>query len=204
MCKHGMGKSWFTTNEEIPSCELCWQSDWAPCFGPIKVCCCETSCNREQLSVQVHTVWHEGLRAVMKWKCPGLLINCVLLKHDNSGSHSAKMTEQLLQRFWWEILEHVAYSCDLGSSHYHFFPALKLILVTQISEWWWCGDGDDRVVAISSMQSLSAGNWKESSLMWQMPHLRWGLCWKVKWQSENYVWIIFVITINKWFSKYDV
>lgn len=191
-------------NEEILSFELCWQSDWAPCFGPIKMCCWENSCNKEHLSAQVHAVWHEGWRAVMKWKYPGLLTNCVLLKHDISGPLSAKMTEQLLQRFWWEILEHVTYSCDFTSSHYNFFPVWKLILVTQISKWWLCGDSDDRVVAISSIQRLSAGKWKESSLMWQMPQLRWGLHWKAKWQSENYIWIIFVITINKWFSKNDV
>jgi histone-lysine N-methyltransferase SETMAR len=67
----------------------------------------------------------EQLRAAIKQKCPGLLTKGVLLLHDNAWPHNANATRQLLQYFWWEILEHLLYSPDLAPSSYHLFPALK-------------------------------------------------------------------------------
>ena len=55
--------------------------------------------------MQMDTVWHwRDLELPWNENILDCLQNVFLLKHDNSGPHSAKMTQQLLQRFWWEIL----------------------------------------------------------------------------------------------------
>lgn len=67
----------------------------------------------------------EQLRTAIKQKCPGLLTKVILFLHDNARQQSANVTQQLLQYFWWEILQHPVYSPDLAPSNYHVFPALK-------------------------------------------------------------------------------
>ncbi|GBM49854.1 hypothetical protein AVEN_64386-1 [Araneus ventricosus] len=45
--------------------------------------------------------------------------------HDNTRPHNAVVTQQLLEQFKWCVSDHPAYSPDLATSDFHFFPVLK-------------------------------------------------------------------------------
>jgi histone-lysine N-methyltransferase SETMAR len=65
------------------------------------------------------------LREALRKKRPGKLKSVPLLLHDNASSHTAKHTQDILQRMKWEILMHPPYSPDLAPSDFHLFPHLK-------------------------------------------------------------------------------
>jgi len=49
----------------------------------------------------------------------------VLLLHDNAQPHTAHATANLLERWYWKILEHPPYSPDPAPSDFHLFPNIK-------------------------------------------------------------------------------
>ena len=49
----------------------------------------------------------------------------MLLLHDNARPHTAHVTMNLLERWGWEILEHLPYSPDLAHLDFHLFPNMK-------------------------------------------------------------------------------
>ena len=65
------------------------------------------------------------LRVRIKRKRPGLLSQNVFLFHDNARPHSAAHTQNLPQKFGWDLFPHPPYSLDLAPSDFHLFPRLK-------------------------------------------------------------------------------
>jgi len=96
----------------------------------------------------------ELLRTGITQKCPGLLTKSILFLHDNDWPQSANVTRQLLQYFWWEILEHPVYSPDLAPGNYHIFPALKDHLGGHKFQ----NDDDTKIAVIVQHRLLSRGN----------------------------------------------
>jgi hypothetical protein len=75
-----------------------------------------------------------------------ILVDDVVILHENARPHVANRTTARLQSFEWEIMEHARYSPDLAPSDYHVFSPLKKFLPGQrfISDddaktavWWW-------------------------------------------------------------------
>ncbi|GBM11167.1 hypothetical protein AVEN_133904-1 [Araneus ventricosus] len=60
-----------------------------------------------------------------------ILTSGVVLIHDNARLHNAVVTQQLLEQSKWDVSEHPAYSPDLATSDFHFFPELKNCLGRQ-------------------------------------------------------------------------
>jgi histone-lysine N-methyltransferase SETMAR len=57
------------------------------------------------------------------------MLTCsVCLLHDNARAHTARATQQLLQSFNWEVLDHPAHSPDLAPSDFHLFLHVKKYL----------------------------------------------------------------------------
>ncbi|GBM63761.1 hypothetical protein AVEN_43373-1 [Araneus ventricosus] len=54
-----------------------------------------------------------------------ILTSGVVLIHDNARFHKNVVTQQLLEKFKWDISDHPAYSPDLATSDFHLFPELK-------------------------------------------------------------------------------
>jgi histone-lysine N-methyltransferase SETMAR len=54
-----------------------------------------------------------------------------MLIHDNSQQCRAARTSALLERFNWELTDHLSYSPDLALSDYHLFTYLKNWLGSQ-------------------------------------------------------------------------
>ena len=67
----------------------------------------------------------DRLRDAIRRKRSGLLRKGVVIQHDNATPHSARLTQEWLQRYKWEILPHPAHSPDLAPSDYHLFGPLK-------------------------------------------------------------------------------
>ncbi|GFS18735.1 mariner Mos1 transposase [Elysia marginata] len=67
----------------------------------------------------------DRLRDAIRRKKPGLLRRGFVLQHDNATPHSAKLTQQWLQHYGWEILPHSAQNPDLVPSEFHLFGSLK-------------------------------------------------------------------------------
>ncbi|GFX68762.1 histone-lysine N-methyltransferase SETMAR [Trichonephila clavipes] len=65
------------------------------------------------------------LKEAIRKKRPGLLTPGVLLMDDNARTYSATVTQNHIETFGWERLDHPPYSLDLVPSDFHLFPALK-------------------------------------------------------------------------------
>ncbi|GFU93232.1 uncharacterized protein TNCV_4217581 [Trichonephila clavipes] len=50
---------------------------------------------------------------------------CVLLLHDNARPHTSRITQELIESFGWEVLDHAPYSSDLAPSDFCLFRYLK-------------------------------------------------------------------------------
>lgn len=67
----------------------------------------------------------DQLKTAIKNKRPGLLTKGVFLIHDNARPHSARVTQEKLEKFKWDVFQHPPYSPDLAPSDYHLFPVMK-------------------------------------------------------------------------------
>ena len=54
-----------------------------------------------------------------------MLSQGMCLLHDNAQPHSARVTAALLEKFEWDILDHLPYSPDFTPSNYHLFLHLR-------------------------------------------------------------------------------
>ncbi|GBN67951.1 hypothetical protein AVEN_53103-1 [Araneus ventricosus] len=54
-----------------------------------------------------------------------ILTSRVVLIRENTRSHNAIVTQQLLEQFKWGVSDHPAYSPDLATRDFHLFPELK-------------------------------------------------------------------------------
>ncbi|GBM72519.1 hypothetical protein AVEN_263464-1 [Araneus ventricosus] len=68
---------------------------------------------------------YSPLCEAIRLKRPGMLNDGVILLHDNARPHTARKTQELLQKFKWEVWSHPPYSPDLAPSDYFLFPELK-------------------------------------------------------------------------------
>lgn len=68
------------------------------------------------------------LKKKIKDKRRGMLTRGVSLLHDNARPHTARLTQDLLVSFGWDIVTHPPYSPDLAPSDYHLFNKLKEFL----------------------------------------------------------------------------
>jgi hypothetical protein len=84
--------------------------------------------------VAINTDSHCGtltlLQSAFRKKCPGILVDNVVLLHD-ARRHVANRTAAQLQSFRREIMEHAAYSPDLTPSDNHVFDPLNKFLASQ-------------------------------------------------------------------------
>jgi hypothetical protein len=65
------------------------------------------------------------LQQAIQNKRRGMLSCGLCLLHDNAWPHSAHITTAFLEKFKWDILNHLPYSLDLVPSDYHLFLRLK-------------------------------------------------------------------------------
>jgi len=55
----------------------------------------------------------------------------VILLHDNTPSHIAKLVKETIEAFSWEKLSHAAYSPDLVPFDYYLFASMGHALAEQ-------------------------------------------------------------------------
>ena len=61
----------------------------------------------------------------MKSKCHEMLLDRIILLHDNTRPHTANLVRDKLQRFGWETLQHPLCSRVLSPCDFHIFGDLK-------------------------------------------------------------------------------
>ena len=67
------------------------------------------------------------LRRAIENKRRGMLTSGVVLLHDNTRPHTAARTQDLLQKFRWDLFD----SLDLAPSDFYLFSRMKVWLGTQ-------------------------------------------------------------------------
>jgi histone-lysine N-methyltransferase SETMAR len=67
------------------------------------------------------------LRAELAKRRPGKLHRGILFHHDNAPAHSARVTEDIMREFRWELLPHPPYRPDLAPSDFFLFQNSKNI-----------------------------------------------------------------------------
>ncbi|PAA93177.1 hypothetical protein BOX15_Mlig033582g1 [Macrostomum lignano] len=65
------------------------------------------------------------LRPALRKKRPQTLELGPLLLHDNASSHTARIVQDLLRDYQWEVLPHPPYSPDLSPCDFDLFPKLN-------------------------------------------------------------------------------
>ena len=88
----------------------------------------------------------DQLRTAVREKRWGKLSKGVLLQHDNARVHTCKVAMDAVERNWYELIPHPAYSPDLAPTNFFLFPNLKKDIrglhfrsgeevVTAVEEW---------------------------------------------------------------------
>ena len=67
----------------------------------------------------------EVLEHAKKSKHYGMLLDRIILLHDNAPPYTANLVRDKLQKFGWETLQHPPYSPDLSPCALHIFGNLK-------------------------------------------------------------------------------
>ena len=67
----------------------------------------------------------DQLRTVISEKRRGKLSEGILLQQDNARIHTCKIAMDAVERNWYKLIPHPAYSPDLAPSDYFLFPNLK-------------------------------------------------------------------------------
>jgi len=70
----------------------------------------------------------ERLRTAIRTKRKGLLTQGVILLHDNTRPHTARLTQETVEHLGLEVLPHPPYGPDLAPSDYHLFGPMKKML----------------------------------------------------------------------------
>lgn len=65
------------------------------------------------------------VRKALRKKRPGKLTRGIILLHDNARSHTARHTQEIIERLGWQLLPHPAYSPDLAPCDFYLFPRMK-------------------------------------------------------------------------------
>lgn len=57
-----------------------------------------------------------------------MLTNGVLLLYDNARPHTAAWTQDLVDSFGWDVIDHLPYNPDLAPNDFHLLLYLKQYL----------------------------------------------------------------------------
>jgi len=99
-----------------------------------------------------------------KWR--GMLSRGVCLLHDNERPHSAHVTTAILEKFKWDVLDHLPYSPDLATSDFHLFLHLKKHLTGKKFD-----DDDEVQEEDMTWFKAQAANFYESGIQKLFPRL---------------------------------
>lgn len=99
------------------------------------------------------------LRRAIQNKRRGMLTKGVLLLHDNARPHAAVRTQNLIDSFGWDVIDHPPYSPDLAPSDFHLFCHLKKNLGGKHF-----GNSDEVKVAVSKWLSEQAADFYEEGM----------------------------------------
>lgn len=111
--EHGVETSRFACQEEIPQNavgKLMLTVFWY-CRGPLLL---DFMPQGAIINADSYCGTLALLRAAIRKKRPGILVDNVVLLHDNARPHVANRTAAQLQSFGLEIMEHAPYSPDLA------------------------------------------------------------------------------------------
>ena len=84
--------------------------------------------SRDHILEHIVKHWKGLVKQFRRW---GMLTSSFCLLHYNARAHTARATQQLLQRLNWKVLDHHAQSQDLPPSNIHLFLHLKKHLASQ-------------------------------------------------------------------------
>ena len=73
----------------------------------------------------VHFLVAEGAVMYQKSKSPGMLLDGIILLHDNAHPHTANLVRNKLKGFGWETFQNPPYIPDLSPCDFHIFGDLK-------------------------------------------------------------------------------
>ena len=80
---------------------------------------------RSTITGVYHANLLDQLRTAIREKRRGKLSKGVLLQQDNARVHTCKVALDAVERNWYELIPHPAYSPDLAPSDFFLFPNLK-------------------------------------------------------------------------------
>ncbi len=111
----------------------------------------------ETINANVYSQQLQRLNEVLFQKRPVLANQKgVILLHDNNRPHVAKLTQQKIKQFGWEVLAHPPWSANLAPSDYHLFLSLHHHLCSKHYE-----DSDEIKSALNAFfESQSASFYK--------------------------------------------
>ena len=82
---------------------------------------------KEEQRGKIRFLMAEGAATRIKSKRPGILLDGIILLHDNARPHTANLVKDKLQRFDWEINQHPPYIPD-------FSPLLLLFFFRELKK----------------------------------------------------------------------
>ena len=95
----------------------------------------ELLCPNQTITAAKYCSQLEDLKTALSIKRPALLNRKgVVLQHDNARPHTARITQEKIMSFNWEVLPHPPYSPDIAPSDYHLFRSLQHHLSNKIYE----------------------------------------------------------------------
>ena len=124
---------------------------------------------------RVHILWLRVLWLTVKSKHPGMLLDGIILLHDNGHPHTANLVRDKLQRFGWKTLQLPPYRPELSTCDFHIFGDLKkdihgcLFHSDEVQEWarlWihqrptsFCKTGIDHLISQRDKCINTSGNY---------------------------------------------
>jgi len=80
---------------------------------------------RSTITADVYCKTLEKLRRAIQNRRRGKLSSGIILLHDNARPHTAAKTQEKIQNFRWDLIDHPPYSPDLAPSDYFLFLHFK-------------------------------------------------------------------------------
>ena len=102
----------------------------------------------------------------------------IIILHDNTHSHAARLTSEAIAKMGWEVLPHPSYSPDLAPSDYHHFGFVKDQLRGQryetteaiqkaVRQCLWMAGMEFYKREFSNSQNAGRNVYKEVAIMWK-------------------------------------
>ena len=119
-----VGRAW-VPHKEVQDATICWQGDGHNILGCKGVIMLDFLPKRSTITGVYYANLLDQLRTTIREKCQGKLSKGVLLQQDNARVHTFKVAMNAVERNWYELIPHPAYSPDLATSDFFLFPNLK-------------------------------------------------------------------------------